>query len=113
MPSELEPLKRLSYRMGVFGNYQMHGFQYESQAGQRAWHITSWRSNHNPVKDYWVSDGQFFALSVSVGCDYENHTLLQTFGPVADMKVEEKHAILEAITDWELPVEAAVQEGAE
>ena len=113
MPSEFEPLKRLSYRMAVVGNYQMYGFQYENRTGQRAWHITLWRSNHNPVKGYWVADGQFFSLSMSVGCDYENHILLQTFGPVADMKAEEKQAILEAIADWELPVEAAVQERSE
>jgi hypothetical protein len=111
MSEEMKPLKRLSHRMGVFANYQMYGFQYEGENGQRAWHITSWRSNHNPVKNYWVADRQFFAMSVSIGCDYENHTLLQTFGLVTDMKEEEKQAILNAICEWEKPAEVEATGG--
>src|SRR5437588_942675 len=85
------------HRRGVFGEYTVMGFQYKSQDGELAWHITAWPKIGFPIRDFWVSGIEFYSMSIHYAYRGTNYTLIQIFDSIKDLDVAEREAVLKAI----------------
>jgi hypothetical protein len=88
------------HRKGVFENYSVSGFQYESESWEIGWHITAWPA-HGPIHDYWVSGKEFYSMRIHYDYNFTNRTLIEIFGAITDLGSEEKNAVMLAIAKWE------------
>jgi hypothetical protein len=94
----MENIRRIARHLGVFGRYNVQGFQYEKQDGRLSWFITTWPGG-DPVRSYWVENGLIFDLpriSVSAG-----PVTFEAGNPVDGKREEERQSILAAIKEWE------------
>jgi hypothetical protein len=53
------------------------------------------------VKDYWVTDGEIFDVSIHLSYNVAGDTLINTFGKTISIGEEERSSILQAIAAWE------------
>lgn len=100
MGDEIQQWERKAHHQGIFGDYQMFGFQHESVTGKLGWLINVWRTNHSPFRTYWVEGEEFLLSKIHYGYNYTNRTLVETFGPATEIDPKEKQAILQAISEW-------------
>jgi hypothetical protein len=94
-------------RKSYFGHRLVHdraikpfmvvGIQYQSEG---AWHVAVSEHPKNNCRDYWVSGGSFYEMSISY---MPNNTNLVFRGPLADLSPEEKEALMTAIAEWGSP----------
>ena len=89
------------HRKGVFDEYTVMGFQYESQPGEIGWHITAWPKIGIPIHDFWISGKEFYSMSIHFFYQGTNHNLIQIFDPIKDLDAKERQAALKAIGEWE------------
>ena len=94
----LENIRRVSRHFGVFGKYNVQGFQYEGQHGRLCWFIATWPGG-DPVHSYWVEDNTMFHLPVIRGGP--GPFTFEVGNPVHGMPEEERESILAAIKQWE------------
>ena len=89
-------------KLGVRGanGYQIWGIRYEEVAtGEIAWQITIHPKGHA----YWVSRGEFFAVSMDLFHNFTNTTMVQVRGTIMGLDAEEKESVLAAIVRWQRP----------
>ena len=102
MARQLVNLTRLQHQRGVFDGYNVSGFQYRDERDEVGWKMTAWPGG-NPVNDYWVADGKFYAVRMDLG---KNESLIEVLNEVQEVDPKERIAVLHAITEWEKPVMA-------
>ncbi len=102
MTGEYKAVKKVSRHNGIFGDFEMIGFQYEDDLGDRAWHVTAWRLRNNPINDFWVHDKDFYSLKIQLASGPLAENLFQIVGKFDDSAIpaDEKQAILQAIESW-------------
>lgn len=91
-------------RRGSFDGYSIQAFQYENASADWAWHITAWK-DHDPIKDYWVAHGKFYAMSIHYAYNAKGENAVQVFDEIKDVPSAERKAILKAIAEWEKPTQ--------
>jgi hypothetical protein len=100
--------KKKMHHVGVFKNYSVSGFQYESESLEIGWHITAWPAQ-GPIHDFWVSGEEFHSMRIHYGYNSTNRTLIEIFGALADVNSDERDAVILAIAKWEEKPEAEAQ----
>jgi hypothetical protein len=100
MENKLESLRRKCSGKGVFGDYDIFGFQYGNDAGRDGWLITIWMKGRDPVNTYWLEGEEFLIPRVHYGYNFSDNILVETFGTVPNMDPKKKVAIFQAIATW-------------
>jgi hypothetical protein len=90
------------HRRGAFDGWVVIGFQYESQDGEIAWHITAWPMA-DPIHDFWISGREFYEVSIHYFYQMTNRTLIEIFEPIKNLDAKEREAVLKAIDEWDKP----------
>lgn len=100
MGDKYENLKRKANKIGMFGDYEMFGYRYERESGKDGWLITAWAKGRDPVRTYWVEEGEFLSARVHYGINLSNLSLVETFSTPPEIAPEARKAIMQAITEW-------------
>lgn len=86
-------------RQGVFGNFQLIGLLHVNEGGGRAWHVK--QINLNPIRNYWVQDGNIFSLIIDGPLSEPIDSRLERGSQILDMSEDERLTILDALATWE------------
>jgi hypothetical protein len=90
---------------GVYGGYTVQAFKYVASDGEVGWHTTSWPMR-DPIHDFWVSGTNFHRMTLHLMNPTANHrNTLEILGIVENVDPKERKAVLEAIQDWNEPVQ--------
>jgi hypothetical protein len=93
-------IKKSERKSGTFGEFKVHGVQYERN-GELAWCIDTSFPDHM----YWVVRGEIHGRSLQLLCDPPNEVQNGISG-VIEIDGDEKEAVLKAIAQWEKALEA-------
>lgn len=109
MESEQHSLTKKMDRKGVFDGRNVQGFQYQNERMVLAWHINTWPNSGDPIEDYWVENGEFYEI---VGRHFAVNMLpinrIETGRRIIEMEPAKRDSILNAIAEWEKPIEDEV-----
>ena len=85
-------------KVGAFDAFSVSGFPWETNDGDRAWHIFTW-GEYEPVNIYWVRHQKFFRVMMFF--DGIGGNRIETHGEVERLADAERTAVLNAIKKWE------------
>jgi hypothetical protein len=110
MAEEQHALQLKLQRSGWFGERRVDGWQFEDERGGVAWHIRTWPNSGDPIDDYWVERSEFYEvvrLDLAINAIPMNR--IETGRKITEMDVLKRGAVLNAIAEWEKPVEIEAQ----
>ena len=93
----LENIRRIARHLGIFGRYNVQGFQYEGRDGRLCWLITAWPGGDS-VRSYWVENETMHDLPKIRGGP--GPWTFEVGKPIHGMLEEERQSILAAIKQW-------------
>jgi hypothetical protein len=110
MAGERHNLQLKLQRSGWFNEHRVDGWQFEDERGKLAWHIRTWPNSGDPIDDYWVEGSVFYeVVRLDLAMNMIPMNQIETGGRITGMDASKRDAVLNAIAEWEKPLEVQAE----